>query len=171
MSFRYASLIRQTEITERWNLLLSLRVLAPSQTLNRLRAGLDRPAYNSGYPCAWHTGKIVMIDLDCFSRLPAAWPLASNRQTSFHTSADILHGVREVGREGRTVWQTAPPNCPPTGVFRVHRVPFHENICPVIKELAKGAWFGTRRSVVRIHSPRPILSITYIRRYSRFQYH
>lgn len=81
MSFRCASLIRQTEITEQWNLLLSLRVLAPSQTLNRLRAGLDRPAYNSGYLCGWHTGNIVMIDLDCFYAPPG--PLASTEFTHF----------------------------------------------------------------------------------------
>ena len=34
-----------------------------------------------------------------------------------------------------------------------------ENICPVIKEIGRVVWFGTRGSVVRIHSPRSNLII------------
>ena len=56
--------------------------------------------------------------------------------------------------------QNYPPNCPPTSVLLVLKMKFFaKNICFVLMEIAKAASFGTRRSVVRIHSPRPFIPL------------
>src|SRR5579864_8194294 len=56
-------------------------------------------------------------------------------------------------------------NCPPTSVLLELRIEvLHENIRSVFKEIAGTPTSGTRRSVVRIHSPRPIIPFIELRR-------